>query len=643
MPDGPDEQAGADGEREPDPEIGGADWLLAQLSGGRRARRDADAHAEETDDVVEVDRDAETSNEDIADDEPIIPVWYGAPADDTASGPFADDSAPSDHFAPADDSASAAVAPSAEETTPLHPTGPVFSHAGDETDAAVASDAPVAPVASGASPDSGIETDRDPGATATKAATSSAVWHLFSDFDDEPVAVPPAAAAALPTPGVPGDELESDAESPGAEARTPAEDGATGDAAETGFHWGLRPGEDPAKYAVDPEPKPDGDDPDADDPDGDVPEDDVPPVIMAPFVTPVFGAPPPEPLRFPTPVAPPQPAPEAGSEGEQPTEAGSESHAATAAGSDSGAAGSADADADADADGNGNGDYADADTAATALLTTSAAERQATFIDTLDASPALSGLSLPPVYAASVADPDDNDDTHDDAADPITADPRNAASTGARGSDGGAPPTDGAPPTAKAPVDRRLLWIAGGLVLLVLLVGLYFLGTLLPKMFAGAPAPTPTASATPTPTPTPTPTVAPPVTGPAAAGEQPWDRLGGGECIDPYAGPWAETFTVVDCAAPHAAQLVYRGTFGGEATTAFPGEEALASQINLLCSAPGVIDLDAASGFPDLQLQGSFPVTEEQWTSTQRYYYCFVSRSSGEPITASVAGPGPAA
>ncbi|TFD75059.1 hypothetical protein E3T48_12245 [Cryobacterium fucosi] len=121
-----------------------------------------------------------------------------------------------------------------------------------------------------------------------------------------------------------------------------------------------------------------------------------------------------------------------------------------------------------------------------------------------------------------------------------------------------------------------------------------------------------------------------------------WNTLFGGECLQPYLSPWEEDFTVADCAAPHAAQLVYRGTFPGDAAAAFPGEEALASQINLLCSATGVIDLPAAAEFPDVQVQGSYPITEEQWAKGPHYYYCFVSRSSGEPLSKSVAGPGPA-
>ncbi|MEL4319150.1 hypothetical protein WJX64_09055 [Leifsonia sp. YIM 134122] len=572
MPEGPDERDGTDSEH--DPEIGGADWLLAQLSGGRRARRDAEAPAAVADEVDVADEAVEDPTPDAADDEPVIPVWSGSPA---ASAP------------------SEATTPPERQSVESVP----------DPDYSDASDAPVAPAVAedlatdvSAEPEAGAQNEpvaeeqREPGAVRTEAATSSAVWHLFSDFDDEP---------ASPAPGASSEEPPSESEQAGPTTgvESPADDLTDDAEPEAGFHWGLRAGEDPAKYAIGPERQPDAD--------ADPLDDVVPPVVMAPFAAPVFGAPPAEPLRFPTPVSPTEPDPEPVLEPEEEEEAALEAERLP--------------DPEAEPDVEPHADYADADTAATALLATSAAGQQSSFIDTLDASPALSGLSLPPASAAAV---DGTDGT---------------ATPDAGGSDGGTP----TPPTDTPSVDRRRLWIAGGLVLLVVLVGLFFLGTLLPKMFAGAPAPTPTASATPTPTPTPTPTVAPPVTGPAAAGEHPWDQLGGTECIDPYAGPWAETFTVVDCAAPHAAQLVYRGTFGGDATTAFPGEEAIASQINLLCSAPGVIDLAAAGAFPDLQLQGSFPVTEEQWTSGQRFYYCFVSRSGGEPITASVAGPGPAA
>ena len=208
---------------------------------------------------------------------------------------------------------------------------------------------------------------------------------------------------------------------------------------------------------------------------------------------------------------------------------------------------------------------------------------------------------------------------------PVTVD-RGASSRGA--SDGGTANT----------TTRTLTWIAAGLLVVIVLVGLFFLGQ---KLASGvAPVASTTPSATSSATPTPTPTVG--ATGPQPAGVHKWDTLRGGECLQPYTSPWDEEFTVVDCAAGHAGQLVYRGIFTGDAATAFPGEEALAAQINLLCSASGVIDLAAAGAFPDVQVQGSYPITDEQWTGGERNYYCFVSRSSAEPLTASIVGPGPA-
>lgn len=177
-----------------------------------------------------------------------------------------------------------------------------------------------------------------------------------------------------------------------------------------------------------------------------------------------------------------------------------------------------------------------------------------------------------------------------------------------------------------------LLWIAGGLLVLVVLAGLYFLGTQLTGGSTPEASPAPSATETPIPEPT---AAQPP-------GVHPWDTLFGGECIDPYVNPWAEEFTVVDCAAPHAAQLVYRGELPGDAAAPFPGEDALSAQTVELCRAAGVIDVAAASGVPDLQVQASYPL-EEQWGSGERTYYCFANRSGGEPLTGTVQGPGPAA
>jgi hypothetical protein len=142
---------------------------------------------------------------------------------------------------------------------------------------------------------------------------------------------------------------------------------------------------------------------------------------------------------------------------------------------------------------------------------------------------------------------------------------------------------------------------------------------------------------TPSSTPSPTSTAKP--VGPIANGVHPWTALLGGECLDPYTNPWAEKFTVVDCTKPHPAQMVFRGTFDTSADPSFPGAEKLQSQISLLCAAPGVINLAAAGAYSDAQMQGSYPVNETEWAGGEHDYFCFVSRSSGQPLTGSVAVP----
>lgn len=199
------------------------------------------------------------------------------------------------------------------------------------------------------------------------------------------------------------------------------------------------------------------------------------------------------------------------------------------------------------------------------------------------------------------------------------------------------PAESGESPGGVGTAQKVLLWVAGGLVGVIALVALYLIGTRLPDLLGAEPVATTSAS----PSPSPTPTVLP--VGPVAPGTYAWDELLGGECLDPFESPWSEEFTVVDCAAPHPAQMVFRGEFvlADPANEAYPGDAALQSQLALLCSAPGVIDLAAAGQYADAQFQASFPATEQQWDEGDRAYYCFVSRSSGEPLTGSVAVPAP--
>ncbi|MEO8529069.1 MAG: hypothetical protein ABI435_08315, partial [Pseudolysinimonas sp.] len=152
------------------------------------------------------------------------------------------------------------------------------------------------------------------------------------------------------------------------------------------------------------------------------------------------------------------------------------------------------------------------------------------------------------------------------------------------GGEGGEPP----PPHGLGTLQRVLIGVGGGLLAVIALIALFLVGTRLPDLLGPAPA-----VATPTPTPTPSMTALP--IGPVEPGTYAWDELAGGECLDPYVDAWQEKYTVVDCADPHAAQMVYRAWFPESLPDSpdqtFPGAEALQTEITLLCSAPGIVDL----------------------------------------------------
>lgn len=179
-----------------------------------------------------------------------------------------------------------------------------------------------------------------------------------------------------------------------------------------------------------------------------------------------------------------------------------------------------------------------------------------------------------------------------------------------------------------------LLWVAGSLVAVLALVALFVVGTKLPVILGPAPG----ALVLPTVTPTPTPTEVP--LGPVAPGEYLWGELLGGECLDPYDGPWEVRYTVVDCETPHPAQLATRGTFvPPEGTTGYPGVEELQSQVNLLCTAPTVVDYGKANAYTDIQFEASFALSEQEWFDGNQYYYCFLSRTDGGELTGTIAMP----
>ena len=181
------------------------------------------------------------------------------------------------------------------------------------------------------------------------------------------------------------------------------------------------------------------------------------------------------------------------------------------------------------------------------------------------------------------------------------------------------------------PTQRVLIWVAGGLVALLVLVALFFFGRTLAQPEA-APVETPAPVETTEPE---TPDV--PALGPVAPGVYAFDELLGTECITPYTSPWEEEYTVVACDEPHLAQMVAVGAFDDAADEAYPGGEELDSRINQLCTSNEIIDYDAAGEFDDIQIAGSYPATAEAWDAGDRTYYCFVTRESGDTLTTSIA------
>jgi hypothetical protein len=195
------------------------------------------------------------------------------------------------------------------------------------------------------------------------------------------------------------------------------------------------------------------------------------------------------------------------------------------------------------------------------------------------------------------------------------------------------------PPPGVSRTQKILLGVLGGLLGVLALVALFFLGTRLPDILGPAPAVSqPSAS----PSPSPSPGL---ILGPVAPGDYHWDQLLGGECLDPYENPWQDDYTVVDCAGPHAAQLVHRAELPpqplpteGVVDDSYPGEDVLQTQAIALCRGPGILG-SAAAALTDAVVQVGYPVSAEDWDAGSRDYFCFVTRSSGEPITGDIGVP----
>lgn len=184
---------------------------------------------------------------------------------------------------------------------------------------------------------------------------------------------------------------------------------------------------------------------------------------------------------------------------------------------------------------------------------------------------------------------------------------------------------------------KVLLGVAAALVIVLALVALFLLSR---SLFAGTPQPTeaPAAAvATRTVTAAPAEIAQEAVAGPLATGTHPWNDLQGGECFSAFEDAWQQDYEVVDCGQPHVAQLASIGVLDADPAAAYPGSDALQSQMSVLCTGASALDLAAASTYPDAQFSASWPSTDAEWAAGVRSYWCFVDRSSGEAMTTRVA------
>ena len=183
---------------------------------------------------------------------------------------------------------------------------------------------------------------------------------------------------------------------------------------------------------------------------------------------------------------------------------------------------------------------------------------------------------------------------------------------------------------------KILIGVAGGLVAALALVALFLLGSRIGTTTAADAAATqpPTAAQT-------TPATEPPVVtvGPVAVGDHSWDELLGGECLTSYESPWQQTYTVVECAQDHPAQMLAKGVLADTGDVAYPGTADLQARTTLACTATTVVDFAAARAFSDIEVAVSFPASAERWDAGDRTYSCFARRSGGGDLTGSIAVP----
>jgi hypothetical protein len=115
-----------------------------------------------------------------------------------------------------------------------------------------------------------------------------------------------------------------------------------------------------------------------------------------------------------------------------------------------------------------------------------------------------------------------------------------------------------------------------------------------------------------------------------------WDALRGGECLADFESAFAEEYQVVSCAGPYQAQLVKAQLLSDDPDASYPGEAEVLATSRAMCEVREVIDFAVAAEYSDLIVDFSYPVSVDQWNGGARAVYCFVLRSSGEPLQGSL-------
>jgi hypothetical protein len=173
---------------------------------------------------------------------------------------------------------------------------------------------------------------------------------------------------------------------------------------------------------------------------------------------------------------------------------------------------------------------------------------------------------------------------------------------------------------------KVLLWIAGSLVMVLVLVATFLLSARLGEQSVTAnqgAADSADADVTPV------------LEGdgtPLAPGVHDWTDLVGGECLTDFDTAWAEEFTVVACDTDHTAQLLARAELSAGTDAPFPGVDTLTTDVGVLCGLPSVLNYGQAGGTTDIRVTASFPVDAADWATGDRTYFCFVDRASGDVL-----------